>query len=300
MAMAFAAGDYHSLAVKNDGTVVLWGDDSRLSASSSGSCKCSRRGGGGSHSLALKSDGTLAAWGANWNGQCDIFPGLTNAPGLLRAGTIRSCWSWTARSRRDFSDHAGMATGLAPSRKHSAPGVYGLDYKTSLTATSWSRSLSFPATGALRMLTDTSAARQRLLPRPSAIIVTHFFNEERNSSKSANSCEVIPCCITRWHDGCLELAAADDVAFLVASNNSLEILDRNFIIRFAGQQAICLVPGFQFEAVRFRSRPKIPALGSRMASTRASLPSFVPISDRSGPICAPLPLTRWQVKQPGA
>ena len=33
---------------------------------------------GGSHNLALKGDGTVVAWGANWYGQTNVPPGLSN------------------------------------------------------------------------------------------------------------------------------------------------------------------------------------------------------------------------------
>jgi len=76
-----AAGSYHSLALKNDGTVWTWGannygqvgDGSFTNRNSpvhvsgiSGVCAIA---GGSYHSLALKSDGTVWAWGRNFNGQ---------------------------------------------------------------------------------------------------------------------------------------------------------------------------------------------------------------------------------------
>ena len=72
-----AAGHEHSLAIKEDGTVVAWGSNT------SGQCNVPRRlidvvaiEAGGSHSLALKEDGTVVAWGWNKYHQCDVPSGL--------------------------------------------------------------------------------------------------------------------------------------------------------------------------------------------------------------------------------
>ena len=85
--VAVAAGYYHSLALKNDGTVWAWGANG---SGQLGDGTTTDRltpvqvvGPGGSgwftdvqavaaglhHSLALKTDGTVWAWGANWYGQ---------------------------------------------------------------------------------------------------------------------------------------------------------------------------------------------------------------------------------------
>ena len=71
---AIGAGEYHSLAVRSNGTVVAWGDNSE------GQCQVPADltnavavVGGGSHSLALKADSSIAAWGNNWDQQCN-FP----------------------------------------------------------------------------------------------------------------------------------------------------------------------------------------------------------------------------------
>ena len=61
---AISAGGYHSLALKDDGTVVAWGGnyngESTVPAGLSGVTAIS---GGGFHSLALKDDGTVVGWG---------------------------------------------------------------------------------------------------------------------------------------------------------------------------------------------------------------------------------------------
>ncbi|HEX8181559.1 MAG TPA: S8 family serine peptidase, partial [Pyrinomonadaceae bacterium] len=76
--VAVAAGDFHSVALKADGTVWTWGASYALGANTSTNAvqpvqvainnvtAISARDG---HVLALKADGTLWAWGANDNGQ---------------------------------------------------------------------------------------------------------------------------------------------------------------------------------------------------------------------------------------
>jgi alpha-tubulin suppressor-like RCC1 family protein len=84
--IAIAAGAYHSLALKNDGTVWAWGynnygqlgNGSNIFYSNVPVQVSSLTGViavaamGSSHSLALKNDGTVWAWGANGSGQLGI------------------------------------------------------------------------------------------------------------------------------------------------------------------------------------------------------------------------------------
>src|SRR5713226_360385 len=62
---AIAAGGNHSLALKSDGTVAAWGNNSygqsTVPANLTGVIAIAA---GGEHSLALKSDGTVVGWGA--------------------------------------------------------------------------------------------------------------------------------------------------------------------------------------------------------------------------------------------
>ena len=71
--VAVAAGVYHSLALKTDGTVVAWGDNDNgectVPAGLSGVVAVAA---GDAHSLALKSDGTVVAWGSNAYGQRNV------------------------------------------------------------------------------------------------------------------------------------------------------------------------------------------------------------------------------------
>lgn len=68
-----ALGFYHYLAIKNDGSIIAIGDNSRSQCNvPPGNDRYTKVAGGGYHSLALRSDGTIAAWGDNAQGQCDI------------------------------------------------------------------------------------------------------------------------------------------------------------------------------------------------------------------------------------
>ena len=161
--VAIAAGDYHSLAVRSDGTVVAWGDNSQ--GQSSVPLELSNVvavAAGGAHSLALKADGTMAAWGANWNGQCNLASTRANAVGLAggeeHSLLLSTCSLPTpellnpVRTPNTFSFLIQTLD-----RKH-----YALDFKNSLTATSWSPISTNAGNSALKLLTDRAAtAAQR-------------------------------------------------------------------------------------------------------------------------------------------
>jgi hypothetical protein len=156
--VAIAAGEYHSLAVRSDGTVVAWGDNSQGQISvPAGLRNVAAVAGGGAHSLALKADGTMAAWGGNWNGQCNLPSALTNVVGLA-GGEEHSLLLVTSnlptpellnpvRTPRTFSFLMQTLH-----RKH-----YALDFKNSLSATSWSPISTNAGNGGLELLTDHAA-----------------------------------------------------------------------------------------------------------------------------------------------
>jgi uncharacterized delta-60 repeat protein len=78
--VAIAAGYYHSLALRADGTVVAWGDNYYGQTNvPAGLTNAVAIAAGYYHSLALRADGTVVAWGKNGSGQTTVPAGLTSA-----------------------------------------------------------------------------------------------------------------------------------------------------------------------------------------------------------------------------
>jgi hypothetical protein len=71
---AVSSGGAHSCAIRVDGTLVCWGDDSagQLDEVPSGEFKAVAA--GGRHTCAIRTDGTLACWGDDSLGQLDGVP----------------------------------------------------------------------------------------------------------------------------------------------------------------------------------------------------------------------------------
>lgn len=85
-----AAGDVHSLALKNDGTVVGWGNNGSGQIDIPiGLSQVIAVAAGDRHSLALKADGTVVGWGANYAGQIGVPADLSNVVAIA-ACTSRS------------------------------------------------------------------------------------------------------------------------------------------------------------------------------------------------------------------
>jgi hypothetical protein len=73
VAVAIAAGDGFSLALKPDGTVVAWGDNADGECTiPAGATGITAIAAGGSHALALRSDGRVVAWGSNSSGESTV------------------------------------------------------------------------------------------------------------------------------------------------------------------------------------------------------------------------------------
>jgi hypothetical protein len=77
--VAIAAGYQHSLALKANGTVVGWGDNSAGQTNvPAGLNNVVAIAAGGFNSLALTANGTVVGWGNNSAGQTNVPPGLRN------------------------------------------------------------------------------------------------------------------------------------------------------------------------------------------------------------------------------
>ena len=78
-AVAIAAGYFHDLALKPDGTVLAWGQNAfNQTDVPAGLTNVVAIAGGSGHSLALKRDGTVVAWGINYGTTTQVPPDLTN------------------------------------------------------------------------------------------------------------------------------------------------------------------------------------------------------------------------------
>jgi len=78
---------YNGIALKQDGTVTVWGDkDMEAYNVPDNMTSVTAISAGNNHFLALKKDKTIAAWGDNTYGQCDVPAGL-NGVAAIAAGT---------------------------------------------------------------------------------------------------------------------------------------------------------------------------------------------------------------------
>jgi alpha-tubulin suppressor-like RCC1 family protein len=78
-AVALAGGDYHSLALLQNGTLVAWGyDGDGQTVVPTDTLRFVSIAAGASHNLAVRDDGSLVAWGRNDAGQTNIPARATN------------------------------------------------------------------------------------------------------------------------------------------------------------------------------------------------------------------------------
>ncbi|MBI3414439.1 MAG: hypothetical protein HY043_03820 [Verrucomicrobia bacterium] len=91
--IAIAAGEWHTVALRNDGSVVAWGhnsyDETTVPVTAQSGVVAIAA--GGSYTVVLKSDGTIVAWGYNENGQMMVPMAAQGRVTALAAG-----WSHVA------------------------------------------------------------------------------------------------------------------------------------------------------------------------------------------------------------
>ena len=78
-AIAIGGGTLYSMALRANGTVAVWGNIQSPPANLSNVVAIAA---GWAHCLALKNDGTVVAWGANSAGQTNVPAGLTNVAAI--------------------------------------------------------------------------------------------------------------------------------------------------------------------------------------------------------------------------
>lgn len=90
-AVAVAGGDYHSLALRHNGTLIAWGfnGDGQTTVPTNSLRFVSIAAGAG-HNLAVTENGSLVAWGRNDSGQLNIPSAATNYVLAVAAGDSHS------------------------------------------------------------------------------------------------------------------------------------------------------------------------------------------------------------------
>ena len=128
--LAIAAGEFHSVAVKDDGSVVQWGYDwGDVPANLTNAISVAA---GYSHSIALRSDGTVETWGAtndyanfvpaNLSGVKTVACGWNHNVALLTNGTV-TAWGYNGASLgwhlTDVPPGLSNVTAIAANSMHS-------------------------------------------------------------------------------------------------------------------------------------------------------------------------------------
>ncbi len=136
-AVALDGGYLHSLALRDDGTVVGWGDiptpvdlTNVVVAMSCGSI----------HNLAVLVDGTVTAWGADNHGQSSVPPGLTNVVDV--SGGIYHSLALTADGQvvawgRNVAGESTVPSSLSNVVAIAAGEAYNLALLSNGTVTAW-------------------------------------------------------------------------------------------------------------------------------------------------------------------
>jgi len=144
-AVSLAAGASHVLALRADGTVAAWGDNSsRQCIVPAGLANVVSVAAGSFHSMALQADGTVFVWGSNLRSQTNIPAGLNNVVFIASRGN--TC---IAVDTEGAITQWGDVTGLGPSapmgHRFLAAGV-GTSHALALTdkgtVVSWGRAPS--------------------------------------------------------------------------------------------------------------------------------------------------------------
>jgi hypothetical protein len=156
-AVAIAAGDYHSLALRSDGTVTAWGGDfSGETHVPGGLSNVIAVAASGGHSLALKSDGTVVAWGRADFGGNTPPAGLSNVSAIEDA--LGRCLAIVAAPPQFLLANPhwqnGMFTVSVPTQVAKS---YQLQYKIGLSE-SWKSLPPVTGSGSALTLTDTDAS----------------------------------------------------------------------------------------------------------------------------------------------
>lgn len=169
--VAIAAGSMHSVALKNDGTVVVWGNGTKGQTNGpAGLSEVVTIALGGNESadqiLAVGTDGKLTAWGGS-NAQTNIPAGLTS----ILTAAVGSAHSLALIGPRPLSPDIRLAApiwgtdGFSFSLPTQCGRVYSVEFMNGLRDADWTPSRLVAGNGHMRTVTDSVAASMSRLYR---------------------------------------------------------------------------------------------------------------------------------------
>jgi len=129
--VAIACGDSHSVGLRDDGTVVTWGDNDAPASAGFVAIAC-----GVSHSVALHHDGSVVTWDSKFraNARTLRFRGLRHDCVRLasqRGATAAACKEASSRRPPFFATTRPTATTKNTAEAHAATHVCSLSFRRS-------------------------------------------------------------------------------------------------------------------------------------------------------------------------
>jgi alpha-tubulin suppressor-like RCC1 family protein len=151
--IALAAGDYHCLALRADGTVVAWGGNEFAWGETNVPPDLTNVvsiAAGSTHSLALRRDGTVTLWGRIYTGVTNVSPDATNVAALaLGPGAQHALVLRTDGSVVDWGNGGYDLTNIPPTVRQivsvAAGSFFGLALRSDGTVVTWGNAPSVPA-----------------------------------------------------------------------------------------------------------------------------------------------------------
>lgn len=140
---AIAAGGSHTVALKNDGTVVAWGNNGNGQTTvPAGVAGVTAIAAGAYHTVALKNDGTVVTWGYNYDGSTTVPAGLSGviaiAAGRHHTVALRNDGTVAAWGYDGFGQIA-VPEGLSGVTAIAAGAYHSVALKNDGTVVAWGR-----------------------------------------------------------------------------------------------------------------------------------------------------------------
>ncbi|MDB6110726.1 MAG: hypothetical protein JWR69_2476 [Pedosphaera sp.] len=158
--IAVAAGSSYSMALRGDGTLLLWGVNNPITNPPANLGGIVGIAAGLNHALALRSNGTVVAWGSNSSGQTNVPAGLSNvialAAGITHSVALRSDGTVVVWGSTPPGQQTNIPPGLIKVKIIDAGGSQTLAVREDGTVSSWGSIFLVPLPTGLSGITGVS------------------------------------------------------------------------------------------------------------------------------------------------